>query len=62
MICQNKIVENSPELARGWDAHGFCDLEKSVQYHVSLTNGFDKDDPRMFEMGTPTKVSYLLIL
>ena len=61
-IYQNKVVGNSPELARGLDAHGFSDLEKSVQNHVSLTNGYDKDDPRKFEMSTPTKVSYLLLL
>ena len=33
-----KVVGNSPELAQGLDAHGFSDVEKFMQYHVSLTN------------------------
>ena len=28
------LYRNSSELAHGLDAHGFSDLEKSVQYHV----------------------------
>lgn len=54
---EGKLVGNSPELCRGLDAHGFSDLETSIQYHVSLTRMmYDETDNRKFKTGTPAEL------
>jgi hypothetical protein len=54
---QGRLVGNSPELCRGLDAHGFSDLETSIQYHTSLTRMmYDADDARKFRTGTPSEL------
>ena len=50
------VVGNSPDMARGLDAHGFSDLSRSVEYHTALTYLYEPNDPRKFEMETPKQV------
>ena len=43
-------------MARRWDAHGFSDLSRSVEYLTALTYLYKPNDPRKFEKGTPKQV------
>jgi hypothetical protein len=52
----NSLVGDSPEMARALDSYGFVDLMVSMTFHVALTYRLPRDNPRKFQMGTPTEV------
>ena len=51
------VVEDSPELCRGLDSHGFADLKAMLNFCVALTSQYKIDDPERFHMGTPAQVA-----
>ena len=50
---QDSLPGNSPENARGTDSHAFADLMRIIMANISLTDGYDKDDPKKFSLNTP---------
>ena len=53
---RNKLTGDSPEICRGLDSHGFADLVTCIKRHTSLSSIYSIDDPRRFNMGTPSEV------
>ena len=52
---RNRLVGDSPEMARGLDSYGFSDLMVSLAFHVALSYKLDKDNRKKIPTWNSTR-------